>query len=368
MYFKHKLFGLIFNIFRIFPLKSNQITFIMDKNESFIGNYEYILNEFNKVDSNYKYTFFIKDKLSFSNFYRLATSKYIFLNDNFFPIAFMNFNKDTKIIQLWHAPGAFKKFGYSILKDKSRKKLLTKLSEKTSYLTVTSHNISKFYSEAFDINEDKILSLGIPRTDYYSKKNLDNLNQLRADFEKKYPQVKNKKIVLYAPTFRENPKYNNVFDFFNVEEFNEELSEDYILIVRLHPKIDKFMDENSDLLKILNSNNIINCTHYKNEQELLLLSDILVTDYSSIMIEFSFLNKPCIFFSYDLNEYEKEERGFYFDYNNVPGPIVYNTKQLIDIIKESTFDFNKIQNFTNYQFDYLDSNSSKRIVEYLLKN
>lgn len=206
--------------------------------------------------------------------------------------------------------------------------------------------------------------------DFYSEEHLSKnyLNIIRKKFEEKYPILKNKKIILYAPTFRETLKYNNFLEFFDIKKFNEELGEDYVLIIRLHPKINEFFNESSILFDSLISDNVINCTDYENEQDLLLLSDILITDYSSIMIEFSFLKKPSIFFAYDLERYLKEERGFYYNYKNVPGPIVYNTNELIKIIKGLNFDYNKIEDFINYQFDFSDSNSSKRIVDFLLKD
>ena len=86
MYFKHKLMGFFFNICRIFPLKSNKITFITDKNKSFEDNFKYIIKELDKKESDYEYAFFKKDKISLLNFYNLATSKYIFLNDQYYTI------------------------------------------------------------------------------------------------------------------------------------------------------------------------------------------------------------------------------------------------------------------------------------------
>lgn len=115
MFLKHKIFGKIFNVFTRFSIDDNLISFIIDSNESFSGNLEYIKNEFEKR-GNFKFNFYYKDKLSVNSLKKLATSKYIFLNDNFFPFAFMNFNKKTLVIQLWHAPGAFKKFGGSVEK------------------------------------------------------------------------------------------------------------------------------------------------------------------------------------------------------------------------------------------------------------
>lgn len=357
MYFFHKIFGFIFNIFSKFPVKNNQISFICDSNESFKGNLDYIRKEFEKR-GNFKFNFYFKDQLSLNKFYNLATSKYVFLDDNFFPMAFMNFNSKSTVVQLWHAPGAFKKFGASS-GDENEVKMLKKISNKTDYLIVSSDCIIDSYSEAFQINKDKTKPLGLPRSDYFFENN--NVDNLRQDFDNKYPQAKGKKLVLYAPTFRDNDKYNNVLDFLNLDDFNSELGEDYILLLRLHPK--KF-------LPITDSNlNYIDCTGFKNSEELLLISDILITDYSSIMIEFAILNKPIIFFTFDYDDYMSKDRGFYFDFKNtVPGVIVDNSKDLINSIKNEDFNKDKIQPFLETQFNELNGQASKRVVDFLLNN
>ena len=203
MFLKHKIFGKIFNVFTRFSIDDNLISFIIDSNESFSGNLEYIKNEFEKR-GNFKFNFYYKDKLSVNSLKKLATSKYIFLNDNFFPFAFMNFNKKTLVIQLWHAPGAFKKFGGSV----ENASMLKMISQNTDYLIVTSKNIEDFYSEAFQIDKSKIRSLGLPRADYYFENH--DVDELKKNFYKRYNLDSNKKIILYAPTFRENEKFNNV--------------------------------------------------------------------------------------------------------------------------------------------------------------
>ncbi|MDL2246089.1 CDP-glycerol glycerophosphotransferase family protein [Methanobrevibacter sp. OttesenSCG-928-K11] len=361
MYFKHKIFGAIFNFFTIFPLNNNKISFITDSNNSFNGNLDFINKELDN-SGNYQYNYFFKDKFSIKSLYNLATSKYIFLNDNFFPLAFMNIKKNVKVSQLWHAPGAFKKFGASVSNDSSEKEIIKKISNNTNYLFTSSDKIKNFYKEAFLIDEDKIMPLGTPRIDYYFKNDL-NLDSFKNDFLNKYPEAKGKKIVLYAPTFRDEEKFNNVFDYLDLNKFNEELSNEYFFILRLHPKISKFADLN------FSNKNFLDLTDFENEQELLLISDILITDYSSIMIEFAILNKPIIFFAYDLDYYLSNDRGFYFDYEkNVPGVIVKNTDDLIETIKNNKFKNSKNQDFLNYQFNHLDDKSSSRIINFLLDN
>ena len=148
-----------------------------------------------------------------------------------------------------------------------------------------------------------------------------------------------------------------------MEKFNESLGDEYILALRLHPKIKKFYSG-----EISSEEQYIDCSDYPSEQEQPLISDILITDYSSIMIEFALLNKPIIFFTYDFESYLTEERGFYFDFkSSVPGPVVYDSNQLIDVIKSNSFDENKISEFVKTQFNEIDGQSSKRVVDYLMK-
>ena len=357
-YLKHKLYGSLFNLFKVFPVNENKITFIIDSGESFKGNLDYIKKEFEKR-GNFEFNFFYKDKISFNAFKNLATSKYVFLNDNFFPLAFMTFKKQTKVVQLWHAPGASKKFGGSVASDDDVL-MLSKISKNTDYLISSSKKIENYYAEAFQIDKSKIKPLGLPRIDYYFENH--NLEKLKEDFSKKYGINANKKIILYAPTFREEKKYNDVFNFLDLKKFNEVLGSDYVLALRLHPKIKDFYKEN-----IKSSEEYIDCSDYPSEQELMMLSDILITDYSSIMIEFGILDKPIIFFAYDLDNYLQTERGFYYDFKKtVPGKLVYDSDELINAIKNNDFDKDKIPSFIKTQFDVIDGKSSKRVVDFLL--
>lgn len=356
-YLKHKVYGILFKIFKNTKIEDNRVSFIIDSKESFKGNLDYIKKEFDKR-GDFEFHFFYKDKLSFASFKKLAGSRYIFLNDNFFPLAFMNFSSKNIITQLWHAPGASKKFGGSV--DIESRDILRKISENTDYLIVTSEKIKKYYSEAFQMPESKIKALGLPRLDYYFENH--DLNKLKADFSSKYNISPDKKIILYAPTFRDEEKYNNVFNYLDLEKFNQVLGEEYVLALRLHPKIKNFYKDD-----ISSKGEYIDVSDFESEQELMLLSDILITDYSSIMIEYSILNKPTVFFTYDLEDYLDCERGFYYDFKTtVPGPIVFTSDELIDVINDNEFDKSKISEFVKTQFDEIDGQSSKRIVDFLL--
>ena len=129
--------------------------------------------------------------------------------------------------------------------------------------------------------------------DYYFEDH--DLDKLKSDFLKKYDISQDKKIILYAPTFRDEAKYNDVFDFLDLKRFNERLGSEYVLALRLHPKIKNFYQGD-----ISSEEGYIDVSDWESEQELMLISDMLITDYSSIMIEFVALDKPAVFFTYDL--------------------------------------------------------------------
>ena len=271
----------------------------------------------------------------------------------------MNFKEESVIVQLWHAPGASKKFGGSV--DIESRDILRRISQNTDYLVVTSKKIKKHYSEAFQIPESKIKALGLPRMDYYFENH--DLNKLKADFCQEYGVPQDRKIILYAPTFRDEEKYNNVFDYLDLDSFNEALSDEYVLALRLHPKIRDFYQDD-----ISSKGKYVDVSGFESEQELMLISDILITDYSSIMIEYGVLNRPILFFTYDLDSYLSNERGFYYDFETtVPGPIVKTSDELISVIANGEFDKSRISDFIMTQFDEIDGQSSKRVVDYLLK-
>ena len=374
MYEKHKIYAKIFNVLRKFPQKNNKITLLTNKNHSFEANLENIAKELdnrNNSGKNYEYKFIPKHSLSFANIRDFASSKYVFLVDNFFPLAFMNV-EGMKWVQLWHGTGLFKKFGYDLLNDED-KKIMEMFAPKIDLVSVSSENVADIYARNFYVDKSKVKPFGVPRNDFYDEEHLSEeyLSELRESFEKDYPQLKGKKLVLYAPTFREDPKNNAVFNHFDIEKFLDELGDEYALAIRLHPNYKRFCDEehNIDLDDLTNRYDIINFTGFKDEQKLLLLADILIADYSSIMVDYTILKKPAILFDYDLEDYLYKERGFYFDYEDmVPGKIVYNIDELIESIREEDFRLEKMEEFLKLQFGEFKPNSSKLILDYILED
>ena len=148
MSLKHRIYGFIFNVYNKFLKDKNKISFILDDRESFKDNFTYIEEEFKRRSPNFEFNYVVKNDVSLSNISTLASSRFIFLNDNFFPLAYMDISDKTKVIQLWHGSGAFKRFGYSSIDSSNRDlvNLIRKSSEKIDMISISSKNsLSSLY-------------------------------------------------------------------------------------------------------------------------------------------------------------------------------------------------------------------------------
>lgn len=338
-----------------------------------------VIQYLRKISDEYDFTYItkrevngIKGKGMIKNFipffitksYHLATSNYVLLDDAFLPLAYLKFRKGVKVIQLWHGTGTIKKFGQDANTGRL-KKLEYKINQNITHLIVNSGKIIDQYSKAFGVSKNKVYPLGLPRTDtlFQTKK----LEKEIAGFYENYPELKGKKILLYAPTFRdaetENPKVH-----LDYGKLIEGISKDWVLILKLHPFVANAF-QLSEVEKEKFYGRLYDFSYYPDLNALMGASDILVTDYSSIIFEYCLQNKPMIFYAYDLEEFSNHGRGFYEPYEEyVPGPIAHNIDDLINIINQDTYDMERIAKFKEDNFEYLDGQSTKRLVDKLFLN
>ncbi len=363
----YSLYALFFNICRIFPLKKNKVAFVAPHNGG-SGDSLSVMRRYFESSGGYdlvgistqdlKLDFssigsLIKSCLKAAGFftlgaYRLATAKYVFLNDNFMPMASLNFSKEAVITQLWHAEGAFKKFGLSAPVTDDVREREKKCSEKLTYVVCSSKAVAPFYAEAFGVDESKILPLGSARIDDLLGKN-DAL-ALRREFDAAHPECIGKELVLYAPTFRDSAEKDAALaEKIDVEAFNREFPQKRLLI-KLHPQIHSAKAPDG-------ATNVTDCDIGR----LTLICESVITDYSSVCMDFALLSKPCIFYAFDLDEYE-HERSFYFDYESgVPGVVVKDNAALLEAIKNPRSSEEKLRSFREFNFDYIDCNNAERI-------
>lgn len=374
-------FKLLCSVMKLFPMQ-RKVTFIMSYGENHIFIYEEMKRQ--KIDyeviflykptckyemdsySNVKfYTFESKNILHIiQSAYHLSTSQYVIVDNYFGSLAGVKFKEGVQCIQLWHAAGAIKKFGmlapaFYKRSPKAQKRFLD-VYDNFHKIIVGSDELANIYKGAFGLSDDRILTTGIPRTDlfFYEQRKREIKNNILSI----NPSLKDKKVILYAPTFRDK----ELADFnlrLDMDAMYEALKEDYIVLIKLHPAV-----RNSLCYKEKYKGFLYDYSLYPNINNLFLVTDILVTDYSSVPFEFCLLNKPMIFFPYDLKKYAKR-RGIIGDYTtSVPGPIVYSTDELIQVIKRNSYDLETVANFNMEWNKYSQGNSSEKLINYLFSS
>lgn len=312
----------------------------------------------------------IKVKRSFFKYlyYTLRSGVWIFDSRHLY---YLRKNKKTKYIQTWHGT-PFKKLALDMdVMDMSGNKDIKKYREgfekntkDWQYLLSQNKHSSKIFKKAFNF-KGEILEIGYPRNDIlFKRNNEEDLEKIKAKL--KIP--KDKKIILYSPTWRDN-QYNKVGEYkftteMDFKKMYENFKDEYIIIVKFHYLVKEDIDwsEYKDF--------IIECDAEWDIQELYLISDMMITDYSSVMFDYAILKRPMIFFTYDLDNYTNNIRSFYFDiFKEAPGPKVEKNEELISIIKN--FNINsyreeygeKYKKFNEKFNQFDDGNASKKVVE-----
>jgi len=293
--------------------------------------------------------------------YRVASSRLVIVDDYFFPIYPVKKRPGVTIVQVWHACGAFKRFGRATLEAEwGADQIFLKwvpIHSNYDLTLVSSASIAPIYAEAFGQPVERIsAALGIPRTDAL-------LPSPQRDARERAVRERlglhdGRTTVLYAPTFRGTDlKGAAAPDLLDIAALSRALGSEYRLILRLHPFVKSAMripPEAGDF--------VVDASSEPDVNEVMLAGDILVSDYSSIIFEYALLNRPMAFLAPDLVAYERE-RGFFFDYRTgVPGPVLESTEQLARWIGAKEFDRQRVRDFAAASFDVMDGRATERFV------
>lgn len=347
---RRRLTILFYNFFHFCPIKPNKVLFFSDQRAELGGNMKCLYDVMDqekyqvicilRANTFIKRTFAENVRLS----YHLATSQYIILDDWNRATSYMDGRPGQEIVQLWHGTGAFKTFGYS----RSDRKKSNQYGNHRNYTRaiVTSESIRWCYAEGFGMNIANVYASGFPRTDVFFDE--EYINNTRRDFFNRYPDLKGRKIVLFAPTYRgENlAKCSYDFDMLDLDRIGTELGSNYAFIIKWHPaiqdkiKIGELSFEIKTKIDTKTKNSMmpdrcifLNLSEEREINDLLMICDLLITDYSSVIFDYSLLNKPIVYYTYDLNTYD-EKRGFYFDIKEyIYGACAFNMNELISCIK-----------------------------------
>lgn len=317
---------------------------------------------------NNKNTIIVKSK-SFKYYYYLSKSKYWIVN-SLLDLSVIKKSKQV-YVQCWHGT-PLKKLRCDInvtggvlnTKEEVIKRNNLDVKKIDYFISPSKYATSKFIS-AFnlkELNKEKIIiEKGYPRNDKLINYNNNDIEKIKKDLH--IPT--DKKVILYAPTFRDDEhtsgvgytyKLNIDFDLLQKE------LKDYIILFRAHYFIansfefDKYKDFIYDVSK------------YDDINDLYIISDLLITDYSSVFFDYAILERPIIFYMYDYDNYKNNLRDFYIDLKELPGPIVKDEKDLITLIKEKNNKYKNMYSSFNKKFNpYEDGKSTQRVVKEILK-
>ncbi|WP_168380734.1 CDP-glycerol glycerophosphotransferase family protein [Virgibacillus sp. SK37] len=350
--------------------KNNKIVIALYRTKDLEGNLKYIYDELIKEMPDAKIHLVRgENKMNlrlFKEVILLSNTKYLILDDYYLPIYLIKPRKTLKVIQLWHAAGAFKKFGWSTLGTKfgSNQEYLNLVPIHSNYTNVyvSTEKVIDFYADAFNMDSNKIYPLGIPRIDLFNQPK--ECAKIIEKIKKDNPQLQEDKVnVLVAPTYRaKGAQEESTFDFISLlSNVSKTFNKNIRIIFKPHP----YMNEKS-LAPLQEVPNIIIAKKYS-INEWMLLSDAFITDYSSSIFEFSLLKRPLAHVIPDLDEYTKN-RGFYQDIDVISdGKIINNQQELVEWInsrhKNEYFD---TSNMIRNNFDYVED-VTVRIVNHILQ-
>lgn len=339
---------------RVLKIKNNRITFISLESSVLTSDSKLIYDMLDKDKYDIKLCLIEYHKNLYGQFlyflncmkqlYYVYTSKLVIISNNNYVIS--NFKREgVTVLQLWHACGAIKKFGNAITREYS--------VSGYDYVVSTSNYWKKAYSEAFGVREENVINIGMPRNDeLFDEK---RVSMYKETLLKKYPVLKDKKVVLYAPTFRGNiyKGFSNID--FDALDIIEKLGEDYILIYKFHPLLGN--------IELGNHPRILNMNH-EDTHQLFCVSDYLISDYSSIVFDYMILQKPILFYVPDYKEY-MNDIGVFVEIEDLNCPICKSKEDVIEAILNNDVNDSSLIHLKEVFFDYKDEYSTKRIVDFI---
>ena len=298
----------------------------------------------------------------------MATAAYVFLEDASDVVSCVDLRSETKVVQLWHACGAFKKWGMSTAELKfgntgnniRRHPFYGNLS----LVTVSSPEVEWAYREAMMLEDtpEIVRALGVSRTDVYFDEGFADASS--EWLHSKFPLIGERKVILYAPTFRGATRTAQAPDALDIQALRDALGDTHALVIKHHPfvkpsAIPAIPEGCEDFAFLAGAEDPTDA--------LLVTADVMVTDYSSVVFEYALLERPMAFFAYDLDDYN-DWRGFYYDYDEMtPGPVVRDTAALACYIQKASapggFDPTEVRAFKQKYMSACDGHATERICQ-----
>lgn len=353
----------IYFFMKLFKTNNNKIVFISRQTDEIHIDFKLIAEEIKKRDNNIKMIFLckrmkngIKGKIEyvielFKQMYHLATSKMAIIDSYCIPVCVLKHKKSLTVLQIWHSIGKIKKSGYQTLDTPSGRssKMAKAMCMHKNYDAIIAGGeaFDKFYEEGFNVKKDVLLHYGLPRIDHIIDVSLSKDKKIF----NKYPELRGKKIVYYAPTFR---TYDVDGPQDLIDKYNKD---DFALIITCHPN--QKLNINKEGIYLLSLNDF-------DVADILSVSDYLICDYGSISLEGAILHKKTLYYLYDYKEY-MENNGLNLDPKiSMPTCSFEKIDDILDIIKNDKYDMKALDEFTKKYLPSKLGESTKLIVDYVM--
>lgn len=248
----------------------------------------------------------------------LAQAKYVFICDTFMPVSSGAKAEGTKIAQLCHFSGPFKKIGYAT-EDDVPAYYKGNVFQNYDLVTASSELYVSLLTDAMRQPPGVVQALGVSRSDVYY--DTEWVATCKAEFYRQFPDAHNKKVVLWAPTFRGKAVSPDTLDNERIAQLQEKLGEDWLVLIKHHPHDDATATDDR-----YRSNCRIS------SERLLPVVDLLITDYSTTVLDYLAFERPFILYAPDLEEYERT-RGFFIDYRSITKNLTTDAEHLDEMIR-----------------------------------
>lgn len=365
----------VYGISRLRRLDKNKVVFAEIRSDKLTDNFRYIYEEISKYPHIKPEVFFVNNiggGLGYLWRYVLLAAKMgnagcVLINETCNLFGAFRFREGTKVIQTWHACGAFKKWGKSVadLSFGETEQEAEKYPSHTNYTlcTVSSRECEWAYREAFGLEMDdtSVQATGVSRTDFYFRE--ESRRSAEDKLTRLVPQCVGKKIMLYAPTFRGDADKAYIPEKLDIRGLMENFGGGYVLLIKRHGFVKKPWDIPAECSEFA-----FDVSDSVGIEELLITADICITDYSSLIFEYSLMEKPIIFYAFDLDEFY-DYRGFYYPYDRtfLPGEVAKTNEELFALIRSAeNADCERVREFKERFMGACDGRSTERIAEYIL--
>ncbi|MDR2525130.1 MAG: CDP-glycerol glycerophosphotransferase family protein [Oscillospiraceae bacterium] len=353
--FFYRIFALAFRLFRLLPPQKNKVALLAPHRE--LGSLAAVRDALEaswrvavlRVHAPLRHPL----RLFTADAYHLATAGAVFLNDNFMPLGDLHFRPGVRVIQLWHGEGAFKRFGLSLPLEPRLAARVRRGGQRLTAVVCAAPPLVPYYAEAFGVPPACVLPLGSPRVDALVRPT--DSAALRRAWDAKFPACAGKRLLLYAPTFRDDPGENDaLLSHFDFAAFADRFGGNTILLLRLHAK-------QTGALPALPPC-VLDVTQARDGLAILRLCDGLISDYSSLCMEAALLDIPVFCYVYDYAAYAAK-RGFYMPLRDLPpGAVAETFPALLDAIAAPDTWAAQRQSFARFHLGEPDGKATERVI------